>query len=911
MNKKEEILKISLKIAESNQKKGVTASIVAEEANISRSNTSRYLNELVEDGKMKKVKGRPVQYQIIKSNYDNNLKKLDNIIGAKSSLKVSVQQAKAAVLYPPDGLHTLLLGETGVGKSLFAELMYNFAVEESVISSDSPFIQFNCADYADNPQLLMGQLFGVKKGAYTGANKDSRGLLKNADGGILFLDEVHRLPPQGQEMLFTFIDNGFFRMLGDTDKTIEADVKIIAATTESPGSYLLKTFQRRIPMVIELPSLSERTLEERYKLIESFIRNEEKRVGQEILIYKNALKSFLLYDCQHNIGQLKSDIQLACAKSFLNYKSKNNKSIDLLKIGQEELPHHVKKGIMNLPDKRKELDDIIKNKNNLISFSNEINVDNKTTKKPMNTVDKNYMFYDVIEEKITILEQNGLNKDEISEILNIDIEKHFKNYIGDLSRNFKKSKIDKIVGENIVSLVEEIFKLAENRLNRSYDKKIYYGLALHLKRSIARIKNGEKIYHPNLDEIRSDHSQEFITAMEIASMIDDKFSLKTPLDEIGYLSMFLTENPYNYGNDELKKVGILVIMHGKAAATSMTEVVNNLVGENHAEAIDMPLEMNPQEAYQQAKDKVTELNNGNGVIIMVDMGSLSSFGEMIEEETGIMTKTVTMSSTPTILEASRKAVLGDSLEDIINSVNEIGGESYQQKFELDSTGKGQSKIHKTNYKKDLALVTACFTGEGAAVKLKKLLKSELKSSIGFELINLQLMDKNQLRKEIKKIKNKFKLVAVVGTVELQFKNTPYFSASDIFASNGIEKLNQLFEKEEMYQKMKITLQNQFNYLDSFKIVKELRDIIKKIEAKLDKSLDSGIEIGILLHMAYMIENTLAGGPNNNFKNIEEFNKNNKNRLKLLANIMNGIEKEYNIEIDKNEFAYLLEMFQNN
>ncbi|RAK11718.1 sigma 54 modulation protein [Halanaerobium saccharolyticum] len=910
MNKKEEIFEISMKLADSNQDKGLTARVIAKEANISRSNASRYLNELVKDGKMRKIKGRPVKYQIIKSNNDN-VKKIDKIIGAESSLRISVQQAKAAILYPPDGLHTLLLGETGVGKSFFAKLMYNFAVEESVLKSGAPFVQFNCADYADNPQLLMGQLFGVKKGAYTGANKDSNGLLKNADGGMLFLDEVHRLPPQGQEMLFTFIDNGFFRMLGDTDKTIEADVKIVAATTESPGSYLLKTFQRRIPMVIELPALSERTLEERYKLIESFIKNEEKRVGQEILMYKNALKSFLLYDCKNNIGQLKSDIQLACAKSFLNYKSKNNQKIDLLKIGQEELPHHVKKGIMNLPDKRKELDDIIKNKSNLISFSNDININNNQARKPAKIADKNYMFYDVIEEKISVLEENGLNKNEISEILNIDIEKHFKNYIGDLPKNFKKSKIDKIVGEEIVSLVEEIFKLAENRLNRSYDEKIYYGLALHLKRSIARIKNGEKIYHPNLDEIRSDHSQEFITAMEIASMIDEKFSLKTPLDEIGYLSMFLTEKPYNYGKNDLKKVGILVIMHGRAAATSMTEVVNNLIGEQHAEAIDMPLAMNPQEAYQQAKDKVVDLNNGGGVLIMVDMGSLSSFGEMIEEETGVKTKTITMSSTPTILEASRKAVLGDELEDIIYSVEEIGKESYQQKFEKSLSFGEKEKIIDKKHKKRLAVVTACFTGDGAAVKLKDLLEEELELDRNFSLITLQLMNKDDLKKEIKELKSKYKVLAVVGTINFDIKDIQYFSAADIFTGDAINKLKKLIDREEMYQEMKKSLIDQFKYLDSFKIVEELRDIISRIENKLNKDIDSGIELGILLHMAYMIENVLAGGENNKFKNIEEYSKKNRVNLELLKGIVNDIEVTYNIEIDKNELAYILEMFQNN
>ena len=70
--------------------------------------------------------------------------------------------------------------------------MYHFAVESNMLEKDAPFVSFNCADYAQNPQLLFGHIFGIKKGAYTGAAEDSPGLIAKADGGILFLDEILR-----------------------------------------------------------------------------------------------------------------------------------------------------------------------------------------------------------------------------------------------------------------------------------------------------------------------------------------------------------------------------------------------------------------------------------------------------------------------------------------------------------------------------------------------------------------------------------------------------------------------------------------------------------------------------------------------------------------------------------------------
>lgn len=175
-------------------------------------------------------------------------------IGNNASLFPAIEQAKAAVFYPPNGMNMLILGETSVGKSLFAELMYQYAKAIGKLPAQAPFVIFNCADYANNPQLLLAQLFGCKKGAYTGADEDKVGLLEKANHGVLFLDEVHRLPPEGQEIFFTFIDKRIFRRLGETQVERTASVRIFSATTEEPDSSLLHTFNRRFPMVIYLAS---------------------------------------------------------------------------------------------------------------------------------------------------------------------------------------------------------------------------------------------------------------------------------------------------------------------------------------------------------------------------------------------------------------------------------------------------------------------------------------------------------------------------------------------------------------------------------------------------------------------------------------------------------------------------------
>ncbi len=407
------------------------------------------------------MQGRPVLYRSLrqKSNENkfNKMNSLDRMIGSDLSLNVPIQQAKAAILYPPNGLHTLILGETGVGKSMFAELMYHFARESGVIKKEAPFIRFNCADYADNPQLVVGQIFGVKKGAYTGAENEKEGLLKKADGGILFLDEIHRLSPQGQEILFTYIDKGCFRKLGDTENLIKVKAQIIAATTEDPQSYLLKTFARRVPMIINIPVLKDRTMNERYYLIQKFITMESKRLEKNIYIDKNALISFLLYDCPNNIGQLKSDIQLSCAKAFLDYKSKNLKYI---LIKQSDLPKNVKRGFMQIKQYREKVNSLLNGKRDILVFYYDNNIEDNFLNQS-EECNKNSYFYDLIEKKFVTLKNQGINEKDINDILNIDIESHFKKYISDLPQNFRKEEITKVVGNNIVTVVDKILNVAQ------------------------------------------------------------------------------------------------------------------------------------------------------------------------------------------------------------------------------------------------------------------------------------------------------------------------------------------------------------------------------------------------------------------------------------------------------------------
>ncbi len=881
---------------EKKEASGATAARVGELLDIDRSNASRYLNRLWIDKRVDKLEGRPVLFRVPKESgqtpecciaSDNSL---DGIIGAFGSLNTSIQQAKAAILYPPRGLHTLLLGETGVGKSMFAELMYNFAVESSMLQPKAPFVRFNCADYADNPQLIMAQVFGVKKGAYTGADRDREGLLKVAHKGILFLDEIHRLPPQGQEILFTFIDKGSFRTLGETEGHISSSVQIIAATTEDPQSHLLKTFSRRIPMIITLPSLKDRGLQERYKLMELFIREESRRVSQSIYVNRDSLISFLLYDCPGNIGQLRSDIQLSCAKAFLHYKSKIE---DNIIITQSDLPRNVKKGLFSLQEHRKETNDILKGKGDLLRFFYKEESD-IVFEIENNSED----FYDIIEKKLESFMSTGIDSNEVNQMLDTEIERHFQNCVVNFSEGKSKTEIARAVEPEIIDVSKEIVEFAAGRLKKEYDEGLHIALALHLQNCIQRIRNGGRIYHPKLNQVRINHPDEFLTAMETAKMIDNKFKVETPLDEIGYLAMILASNSNKYDREEEKRVGVLIIMHGNSTASSMAQATNSLAGFEHAKGLDMPLSLSTNTVYELAKEQVLKMDNERGVLLLVDMGSLVNFGDMIYEETGIMVKTIDMVSTSMAVEACIKAAAGRDLPEV-----------YHFCMEVRKHGEYVTRQNKAVQKN--IIISACFTGEGVAERLKGIIEENTAGMEDMEVVCMNTLDKQEFLNLVDYYRIKHKILAIVGTVDLNIAGIPFISAVEILGGSGAEQISAIIREEETYTRIKKSLREHLDKVNGESIVDDVRNAIAGIEAEMGKHLNTEARTGIVLHTCFMLDKIKGGEKFTEFGGLDIFIKQYGSEMANAKRVVAALENKYSVKISENELAYLCSMVISN
>ena len=875
---------------------GCETNDIAEKLNIKRANVSKILNELYSEGKVLKIKGKPVLYKINPNTTKHKpsfIINIDNIIGGTKSLKNCVQQAKAAMLYPPHGLNTLLLGETGVGKTMFAELMHRFAIESSIYAPEAPFISFNCADYANNPQLLLARLFGCKKGAYTGADKDQIGFVERANKGILFLDEVHRLPPEGQEMLFYLMDKGEFTPLGESEIVKKSEVLVICATTENANATLLQTFRRRMPMNITLPSLRDRTYTERLDLICEFLRIESTRIGKEIIVSPNSLRCLLLYNCDANIGQLKSDIQLGCANAFLKCVSKGEKSI---KLTNTDFAPHVKQGLILYKNHMDEIDKIVQ-------VDKQISFKSNGSEEVLEVIkgDLPDNFYETIAGKIEDYKKKGIDEDDINIVLSNEINSYFKRLVSNFDKDINKEEIAKLVSPNIVELVEVFIKSAVTNLGRVFPSKTFYGLCLHIDSTIKRINSGKDIINPTLQSIMQEHREEYALSLTFASKIEREFAIKLPLDEVGFIALFLTlgKNP---SLDEISHPIVVVAMHGQSTATSMVDVAKKLINAHNIYSYNMSLETSATTAYQELKDLIIENHRGAGVLLLVDMGSLKMFASLIEEETRIPIKVIEMSSTLTVLECARKSIIDKDMENIWYSVQE----SHINYLDANiNTLKDNFKVKEENI-----IVTTCSTGEGSAVILKEMLLKKIDTKKHkIQIIPLNIDNVQQFYSTVNSLGNKQNIIAIVGTFNPEIFGVPFISISEVFKDTNLTGLKNIINDKciDAFTTMINAQKEKINHLLDENIYESfILDLFKLISDTLKVDINENTAIGLVLHLTCALERLHVSADSSLSCGVKELILDSfKTEYEILENFFNSYEKQLKIKFTVDEICFVL------
>ena len=843
--------KVYMSLKESlNESEKIPTSLIADNLHLSRQIVTHYLNQLFDEGKVKKTDTRPTYWYIEKEEQNAPVEEeldsevFDSMIGATGSHKKIVEMCKASVSYPPNGLPILIIGESGVGKSYIAKLIYSHALQTGSIDKKAPFVVLNCADYANNPELLSATLLGYKKGSFTGADSDKTGLLQEADGGYLFLDEVHRLSFENQEKLFVFMDTGQYRPLGDS-KWRHSNVRFIFATTENPQEVLLETFRRRITLQITIPNITERPLQERLELIETFYKEEASKIKKNLTISSGAVKMLCFSKFPGNIGRLRNLIQVSCAEAYFKHGKKDN-----LLISEAELIH----AGGDIPV-------------NTAGFQAERNMEISITwNQPKECIHQEY--YDEHHSEI----MNLFHKIETASWGQIDqLYLNFRAILRKIHpthNNFTEQRF-------FMHICKDILIRYGVKMNDSCGKELYILYITFNQMCIDKEQEWK---------LKAYFEQSCPRAFYVASRIIlelKKYELQLE-DNLAFLFALAI---HEYISESLELNG-LIAAHGDTTASSIAKVVNQACGTFIMEGIDMPMDTTLDQTVEKVQDYLLHSAKGKGLILLVDTGSLRSMYSKIKNNLSGDLLIINNVSTAIALDVGLKMLGHGSFEQIVESTKKIN--SFDVQF-----FEGLSK--------DKNIIISCMSGVGIAEKIQEIMKKTL-GDCGLDFVTMEykklldLLDENES-------KNFDQTLMILTTSPLHDGiSTPWLSVYDILDGHGEENLWNALRSvvtPEQFEALKnefvrfFTIEgivSRLQFLNPTVVIQDVEMILHRYEDYYKMEMSGHIRLNLYMHIAFMFERLMTA--DDTVDEEEPTNPSQKEFYRISKIVFQDVEKKY-------------------
>jgi sigma-54 dependent transcriptional regulator of gfr operon len=889
-----------------------TAQDMAVKFSVKRNTISHYLNQLTEEGKIVKIATRPVyffhkqafevqNYPLSKNVYrsleeitaekpifDKKENFFSNVIGNKGSLAGVIEQIKMAAFYPNGGLPFLLTGESGTGKSFLVRLFHQYCIMKELLAPDAPLITINCAQYANNQELLTSNLFGHVKGAFTGADEERSGAFEAADGGILFLDEVHRLNAEGQEKLFTYLDQGFIYRMGDTAHPVSVNCRLVFATTEDLQQTFLTTFLRRIPIQVKLPSLDERTYLEKKQLILQAFYEEQGRIDIPLEISPQVIEQLAAYHFAGNVGELKSTIKIITAKS---YTASLNRKEAKIQVTLYHLPEQL---LQNMEQISQAVAKPV-----VINGQKEIQLLIKESEPEQEKIIQTYerILLSYVENKQNLL----LAVESISN----EIEWLFENLLLNKERE-KNQKTMIFITERVQQMMEQI----EHSYQISFNGSMIYTVSyyLWLRRNVEwLIDDREKatLIEQFLKDVKKNYAVSDQYAEKILQLVQKTLDIDLTNMDRAILTIYINNVGYT---KESKLPKAIIVAHGYATASSIASVANRLLNELVFQSFDMPLEVTPKQIAEHIIKYIQKNDVSNGLVILFDMGSLKEIYQYFPKE--LQAPIVLMNNVTTSLALA----VGECIRDD-NSLNEIPEMVTQQ-------NKNEWEIIFPKTKKEQVVITTCSTGIGTAVQIASLLEKSIPDHLAVHVIPYEFSQLEKLEK-VKQALSAYEIVGIIGTNRPRNNEFPFISLEELIAGMGTEVLLSWLH-DELDEETVVYVNNQMirnfsldrviqsvTILDTEKVISQMEVFVENLERRWRKRISNDRKVALFVHTSCLIERLIRNVPIETYDRYEEILQCHKSALDDIKEAFSVIEKVYSVKIPLSEVCYIYDVLFGN
>ncbi len=811
--------------------------------------------------------------------FDNETKDsiFSELIGYNGSLIHTINQIIASLNYPGVGLPVLLYGESGTGKSLLASMMFRYVVQQRLVADKASYLIVNCAEYANNPELFSINLFGHVKGAFTDAHSVKEGILSLADNGVLFLDEVHCLSAQLQEKIFLFLDKGIYHMVGDNETWYKSKVRIVMATTKRPEEALLTTFLRRIPMVINVPSLDNYSFREKSEFIHHFYCIEAKAIKQKISISKLAFQSMSSYRYSGNIGELENAIKMSVANAYIRT---NNSE---LKIRISDLPLSILNHALSTIHRRDE-------DNAFISLEEH-----------RETVNYNSRFLR-LNLKILKEYEESLNSQKEIQLSNIYEEYH--KHIDYLFSN----------GVNQINVESPMLKFVESSLQILSARYFYSNVSNNeiavltkfiedLNGNIEAVEYIQKMYTSKLDKIVNyemvNNNTEYLLAQDFLSILDRNYIYR--VNQVVLLDFILLFKYFRRNERDLKTKAI-IISHGYNIASGMADLVNKLLNVRIFDSIDMPIEATFFEILEEFNKKVENLTNIENILILVDMGSLEEIHKYIDQHIQANVGIVSNVNTKLALDIGSSILNDKEIETSLREITNVNRSHY---------------LYKRNLKKQNAIVCISANNNQSYESISDLIEKSLPGNSKLKIIEV---DQSAINSEGLpfSITKKYNVISIISNHALVSDTIPILSLEDLVTNQNPNKIQSILKHQltieeitQFSQKLLrnfslINIQRFMNIINPHKVIDDVEETIGFLEKELNDVFNSGAKLLLYIHISCLIERLIINVKDDIGEGNSEFYDENSEFIEASKRAFKKLENEYHIKIPNAEYEYLFD-----
>lgn len=876
---------------------GFSAMAIADSLRQKRSIISHHLNNLHREQRVVKVNSRPVlflpvealrrhhrlavrqgDYASIQALCAERQDSLELLIGAQGSLQESLRQCKAAISYPGAGLPLLLRGPTGTGKSFLARQLWQYAIEQGILPPEAPFTVFNCAEYANNPELLTSKLFGHAKGAFTGADRAISGLIETSNGGVLFIDEVHRLPPEGQEKLFHFMDNGTWRRLGESSAERNATVRLIFASTEDLEKHFLATFIRRIPVIVKILPIAERGQYERLAFIHHFFRREAQRLHHDLSLDSEIISQLMQETLEGNVGGLENLIRNICASAW----TFGQRDDGVLKVKAGQLPDRLlmevpftvplaaervmiyrEAGVFPLVSGQHQ--EYLRLMENICGLCEELTQENITAR----TFDK------LVYQNLTLYLDALMNKES-----------------------------PRVRQDKRLRFIEDVGKAIAAHYDLELNAEFAYLTGRYLTSlPLTPVEAPPSVRHVMLRWLEEAPGLAQRVAQKLLDVVNNKYDLLIDtLDRLVVAAIVSNAIDATSGG----KVKALIIAHGYSTASSIAGVANRLIGEKIYHAMDMPMEVAFSDVSRAIVDYLQHTDTRAGVMVLIDMGYTKEIAEALLSVIHGPLVVVDNVTTRLALNVASEIALQKNIEQIAEEIVPLN----QSRWD----------VFWPAQKKARALLVTCITGIGTAFKFKNLMEKSQLTDFDINIIACEYTRLKNSRMAAPLL-NQYDVIAVVGTIDPQLAGTPWVGIEELLGEQGFAHLSQLLSgylndkqialiNKNMVREFSLhNVVNSLTILNASKTMGHIETIIAEWQNTLGFSFNNNLIISLYVHLSCMIERLVMRNEITHYKNLTEFNEQHGDFIAMVNHSFQRLKILYSVALPVAEIGYIHDIFE--